>query len=107
MKDGGPAFPLAPYTARRRDHVESWDEFVEQPGMSLRDYFAGLVAARIDPDLADRIVAPQLPTWDELSDDPDTIDEFVLPRAEVARRIACAAYFIADAMLKARDRRTA
>ena len=67
IKDGGPAFPTA--------DINGENEFIDRPGMTLRDWFAGQA----------------------------------LPRATIgaggcAAAISARAYFIADAMLAAREK---
>ncbi len=71
MNDGGPAYPY-PSTE------------IYEPGMSLRDYFAGQA-------LDEMIYGPNTPR------DPD-----IMPLDEEARRIAKMSYMVADAMLKER-----
>lgn len=93
INDGGSAFPF-----HRNGR--------ENDGLSTRDYFAAMFASSLPIDIIDRIAARGLPGIDDVSDDPDTIDEFVVPRAEVARRIAVSAYFLADAMIAERERRS-
>ena len=70
--DGGSAFP-------RQSHTERWNEsmqeFEQDPGMSLRDWFAGQALAGIMAD----------------------------PGAPSAERTAEICYAMADAMLKARE----
>lgn len=89
LKSGGPAFPLAPYTAKRSDNAERWEELVEQPGMSLRDYFAGQALKGAADSICDEM-SPEHP-----SGMPDVLDH--------AARHAMAAYILADAMIRARE----
>lgn len=69
---------------------------------ALRDWFAGMFASSIPLDIADRIAAPDLPAYDEENENPNEDTRYVVPRAEIARRLAVSSYFLADAMLKAR-----
>ena len=66
--------------------------------MSIRDYFAASVVNHLHFDVADRLVAPDGPEQDDINDD----NVYVVPGSELARRIAAAAYLIADAMLAER-----
>lgn len=73
--NGGPAFPAA-YTVGPND-----DLYPPEPGMSLRDWFAGQAAAALMVSCI------------------ETVD---LPTAGVAAAAAKAAYILADALLEAR-----
>lgn len=72
MKDGGSAFPITGFRLKEGGVVE---DYIEQPGMSLRDWFAGQALTRIQ----------NKPVYD----------------AEFADTLARNAYLIADAMLAA------
>lgn len=78
-KDGGPAFPRP---ASTDEHSQPCNVFVEQAGMSLRDWFAGNALASI---LQDRAI------WDSIRSEREDI--------------ACKLYQWADAMLAERDRK--
>lgn len=75
QNDGGPAFP-------RQSHTERWNEatqeFEQDPGMSLRDWFAGQALAGMQ-------------IWADYS------------KGHCNAAIVERAYIIADAMLKARE----
>ena len=72
INDGGPAFPRSPVI----DPVDCSVQHKGNPGMTLRDWFAGQALVG-------------------LIAEPKTV-------AEPPHRIAKAAYLVADAMLKAR-----
>jgi hypothetical protein len=44
INDGGPAFPRAPFTFADRQSGLDWS-VTEQPGMTLRQYYAGQIIA--------------------------------------------------------------
>lgn len=82
IEDGGPAFPLEQGT---QDHYQ------REPGMSLRDYFAGqaIVGFMANPDLLASVSGEMLKAGLETTEMPRVIAEQV--------------YQLADAMLKARE----
>lgn len=94
-KNGGPAFPLAPYEVERKDHVEQWTEYVEQPGMSLRDYFAGQALTSF---VGEGVVVALSNQRTMGHKDRSHVER-------EATRLVEAAYVIADAMLKAREQK--
>lgn len=78
--DGGPAFP-AEYIDRTTGN--RWPE----PGMSLRDYFAGQALQGLIPEIAGNLA--------------NEADHRLAPKA--MRNGALLSYMIADAMIEARD----
>ena len=85
--DGGPAYPTR--NPEQRYLSGGGLEVVSgtyEPGMSLRDYFAGEA-------LDGMIYGPNTPR------DPD-----IMPLDEEAKRIAKMSYMVADAMLKERSK---
>lgn len=88
VDDGGPAFPC-PYMMQdaasgATQHVAS------EPGMSLRDYFAGQALCGLLNKSQNTPCACTAP------------EDVAAERADVAERIAAACYRFADAMLAAR-----
>ena len=83
--DGGPAFPFTPNLQPREDDGR-WVQYYEpgDPGMSMRDWFAGQFLSGI------YACRPNVPG-----------DTIVL---EDMQRMAIFAYIQADAMLEARER---
>ena len=81
INDGGPAFPLAP---ERWTDIEGVQHMTQEPGMSLRDWFAGQALVGI------------MSGNREISGNGEV---FGFTRENVA----AAAYVMADAMLAARD----
>jgi hypothetical protein len=83
MKDGGPAFPAQP-TYKMPHGVEM---VVEQSGMSLRDWFAGMALQGVLASMAD----PQQRRRAE-------------QKGETPKDLAIARYHVADAMLAEREK---
>lgn len=87
-KDGGPAFPLPMAVGPAGD---LYDASQTDPGMSLRDYFAGQALAghwsQSNPDLVRNMAEAADENFD----------------GDIADMLAAAAYKAADSMLKARE----
>lgn len=73
--DGGPAFPRP---ASTDEHTEPCNHYLDQQGMSLRDWFAGQALAGIKPE----------------------------PSCWTPADLAARAYVIADAMIAERNKKT-
>jgi len=101
--DGGPAFPIAPW----RDYYESTaedgspyhDQHDGSPGMSLRDWFAGMAIQGLlhDPDWRNpAMLGPAEKEFNELTQAAQ-VELF-----EIA--VAMKAYDLADAMIAQREK---
>lgn len=78
IETGGPAFPMAdPFVAKQPKTSAEAQKLAE--GMSLRDYFAAKAISA---------------AWQDIGDD--------MPRNYALSAMACGAYEMADALLKAR-----
>jgi hypothetical protein len=105
--DGGPAYPAPNYVVPADLAEQHVARLGTTRGMSLRDYFAAaVVTGGLPMELVDQLVTPPTEpdsheTWRAT---PTGACEYVVPASEVARRIATAAYLIADAMLAERER---
>jgi hypothetical protein len=85
IDDGGPAFPQrVHYIGEKGDPSVEWGS----PGMSLRDWFAGQALTGL---CANGEVVPECVTTDSGAPNPKSLN------------IAITAYFVADAMLLARN----
>jgi hypothetical protein len=89
IDDGGPAYPMPSGPEPRVDTFTHYNE-----GMSLRDHFAGLAMQGMAPEYLKAICDGTGEHWllqecDTSEDDPDAV-------------VSRAAYWLADAMLKAR-----
>lgn len=93
-QNGGSAFPVIP------PDTHGYQSWYPESGMSLRDYFAANVITALYPDRIDRIAAPDEPMNDEVDD----ANQYIVPGEVLAQRIAKAAYMVADAMLKEREK---
>ena len=93
LDDGGPAFPHGPLgDSRQHEDGLISHQFAAYPGMSLRDWFAGLAMQGLIAEGDERTVSP------DIANNPERVEEW---RRTIRLSEAKCCYKMADAMLKA------
>lgn len=84
--DGGPAFPRIQHVCLN-EQTDAWGEVATTPGMTLRDWFAGMALTGVCAN-------------------PTVVSQGMRATGDTAEQFAAdSAYEIADAMLAARERK--
>lgn len=97
IDDGGPAFPFGREWNIDRSEVSTWEE----PGMTLRDWFAGQAVPAMSAYHANEMKDAIAKGYGD-DETPSPAEKEALVRM-VADCVAQASYLIADAMLAARN----